>query len=166
VLRPSVAATTVWQAPTVPTWGEFADAEPHLSRRVRDLFSAHRHHTMATLRSDGSPRISGTEVDFAGDGLALGMMGGALRAADLRRDPRVALHSCTADPDEDPTLWPGDAKISGIAHQVDGHDAAPGSLRFLVDLHEVVITRVGTPADHLVIESWHPGRGVRRIERR
>lgn len=87
--------------------GEVIDAdEPELSRRVKDLFTAHKHHTMATLRKDGSPRISGTEVDFADDGLALGMLGGAMRAADLRRDQRVALHSCTADPDDDQASGP------------------------------------------------------------
>jgi hypothetical protein len=148
------------------TWNEFAAAEPDFSRRVRQLFTAHKHHTMATLRRDGSPRISGTEVDFADDGLAVGMMGGALRAADLRRDPRVALHSSTVDPDEDPARWPGDAKVSGTASEVDRHGGPPGSHRFVIDLHEVVITRVGTPADHLVIETWHAEHGVRRIERR
>jgi hypothetical protein len=30
----------------------------------------------------------------------------------------------------------------------------------------VVLTRVGQPADHLVIESWHPGRGLERRTRR
>lgn len=147
-------------------WPEFAAAEPDLSRRVRALFTAHKHHTMATLRKDGRPRISGTGVDFAEDRLALGMIGGALRAADLRRDGRVAVHSCTADPGEDPTVWPGDAKVSGTASEVDKHDGPPGSHRFLIDLNEVVITRVGTPADHLVIETWHSGEGLRRIERR
>jgi hypothetical protein len=121
---------------------------------------------MATLRKDGSPRISGTEVDFADDDLAVGMMGGALRAFDLRRDNRVALHSSTVDPDEDPTLWPGDAKISGNATEVENHDGPAGPHRFLIDLTEVVITKVGTPADHLVIETWHPDRGLRRVERR
>lgn len=148
------------------TWNEFAAAEPDLSRRVRTLFSAHKHHTMATLRKDGSPRISGTEVDFAEDGLALGMMAGARRAGDLRRDPRVALHSSTVDPDEDPTLWPGDAKVSGTASEVGEHQSHAGSHRFLIDLDDVVITLVGTPADHLVVETWSPGHGVRRIERR
>jgi hypothetical protein len=148
------------------TWKEFAAAEPDLAQRVRELFSAHKHHTMATLRKDGSPRISGTEVDFADDDLAVGMMGGALRAVDLRRDNRVALHSSTVDPDADPTLWPGDAKISGTATEVENHGGPAGSHRFLIDLTEVVITKVGTPGDHLVIETWHPDRGLRRIERR
>ena len=148
------------------TWAAFAAAEPELAGRVRALFAAHRHHTMATLRKDGSPRISGTEVEIADDGLALGMMGGALRAFDLRRDGRIAVHSCTADPDEDPTRWPGDAKISGTASEVESHGGPSGSHRFLVEISEVVVTRVGMPADHLVIETWHPGEGVRRIERR
>lgn len=147
-------------------WREFAEAEPDLAQQVHKLFTSHKHHTMATLRKDGSPRISGTEVEFGDDGLALGMMSGALRAADLRRDPRVALHSCTADPGEDPTGWLGDAKISGTTSEVEDPVGGPGSHRFLIDLKEVVITRVGTPADHLVIETWHAGSGVRRIERR
>ena len=37
---------------------------------------------------------------------------------------------------------------------------------FRVDVHEVVHTRVGDPADHLVIELWQQGRGVRRLRRR
>lgn len=148
------------------SWNDFAAEEPDFAQRVRALFTAHKHHTMATLRSDGAPRISGTEVDFGDDGLALGMMGGSLRAADLRRDGRVALHSCTVDPDEDPMVWSGDAKISGTATPVEQHAGPPGSDRFLVEPTEVVITRVGTPADHLVIETWHPGRGRDRIERR
>lgn len=148
------------------SWNGFAADEPDFAQRVRALFTAHKHHTMATLRRDGAPRISGTEVDFGDDGLALGMMGGSLRASDLRRDGRVALHTCTADPDEDLTAWPGDAKISGTAIEAKQHAGPPGSDRFLIDLREVVITRVGTPADHLVIETWHPGRGLGRVERR
>jgi hypothetical protein len=38
--------------------------------------------------------------------------------------------------------------------------------RFRVDIGEVVLTRVGQPPDHLVIESWHPDRGLEQRERR
>lgn len=148
------------------SWTDFATEQPDFARRVAALFTAHKHHTMATLRKDGSPRISGTEVEFAEDGLALGMMAGSLRAADLRRDGRVSLHSSTVDPDDDPALWHGDAKISGAAAETKDHGGPPGSDRFLIDISEAVITRVGTPADHLVIETWHAGRGLERIERR
>src|SRR5689334_22963647 len=44
------------------TWGDVERAEPEFARRVRALFDAHRHKTIATLRADGAPRISGVEV--------------------------------------------------------------------------------------------------------
>lgn len=37
---------------------------------------------------------------------------------------------------------------------------------FMIDVLEVVHTSVGTPADHLVIDSWHPDRGLQRRTRR
>ena len=40
--------------------------------------------------------------------------------------------------------------------------ADQASHRFRVDVTEVALTRVGEPADHLVIESWHQGRGFER----
>ncbi len=148
------------------TWGDFSETAPEFAGRVRPIFTAHKHHTMATLRRDGSPRISGTEVDFEGDGLFLGVMGGARRVLDLRRDPRLAVHSHTVDPpDDDPSAWPGEAKISGTAQEVDPPAGAEGSHRFALDIIEVVLTRVGSPADHLVIEAWSPDRGLIRFRR-
>jgi hypothetical protein len=34
-----------------------------------------------------------------------------------------------------------------------------------VDVTEVVLTRVGDPPDHLVIELWREGQGLRRTRR-
>ena len=146
------------------TWGEFATAEPDLAGRVLERFRARKHSTLATLRRDGSPRISGTEVAFDDGELSVGMMPGSLKARDLQRDPRVALHSPTEDaPEDDPGSWAGEAKIAGRAVEVADH--AEEGHRFLVDVQEVVLTRVGEPADHLVIESWHPDRGTERRKR-
>lgn len=147
----------------VASWAEVERAVPDLAREVRARFAAGKHATMATLRRDGAPRISGTEVDFAGGEIWLGSMGGALKALDLRRDLRVAIHSPTAEPDETGTAWAGEAKLAGIAHEVPTGD---GTHRFWIDVTEVVLTRLGEPADHLVVESWHPGRGYRSRERR
>jgi hypothetical protein len=72
------------------SWTDFAVTEPELARCVRECFAIRKHATLATLRRDGSPRVSGIEVDFASDGLYLGMMAGSRKAADLRRDPRLA----------------------------------------------------------------------------
>ncbi|MGA2012927.1 MAG: hypothetical protein ABSH51_20645 [Solirubrobacteraceae bacterium] len=46
------------------TWRDVEQGEPEFARRVRALFDARRHKTIATLRADGSPRISGIEAVF------------------------------------------------------------------------------------------------------
>jgi hypothetical protein len=158
------------------SWKEFEAAAPELAGRARAAFDAHRHKLLATLRKDGSPRISGIETTFADGELWLGMMPGSRKALDLRRDPRLALHSASLDPPDDPTTWAGDAKLSGRAVEVDdpalkerfagGGGQPDESHLFRVDVTEVVHTGVGDPADHLVIELWQPGREVRRTERR
>ena len=145
------------------SWDDVAAAEPEFAARVRALFESQKHMTLATLRRDGSPRISGTEVRFADGEILLGMMPGSVKALDLVRDSRLALHGPTVDPPEtDHSSWAGEAKIAGRAVPI-GDPEAP---QFRIDIAEVVLTRVGTPADHLVIESWHPGRGLERLERR
>jgi hypothetical protein len=147
------------------SWQDFVDSAPELASHVQGLFTARKHHTMATLRKDGSPRISGTEVDFDSGQLILGMMAGTRRAEDLRRDPRIAIHSQGVDPPEgDPGAWSGEAKLSGRAVELT---AAPEQAfdRFRVDVTDVVLTRVGTPANHLVIERWTPAGGLVRRER-
>jgi hypothetical protein len=148
-------------------WEDLVAAEPEFAERVRDRFSVRKHCTMATLRRDGSPRISGTEVEFAEDGgLWLGSMPGAMKVLDLRRDPRLALHSPTVDPADEPTSWDGEAKIAGRAHEVGDPGRLDESHRFRVELTEVVLTRLNEAGDQLVIESWHPGRGLETRTRR
>jgi hypothetical protein len=147
------------------SWEDFVDSAPEFASRVERLFSARKHHTMATLRKDGSPRISGTEVEFDDGQLLLGMMAGTRRAEDLRRDPRVAIHSQGVDPPEgDPGAWSGEAKLSGRAVEL-ARGPEQASDRFRIDVADVVLTRVGTPADHLVIERWSPDGGLVRRER-
>lgn len=147
------------------SWAAFHSLEPELAATVEALLRAHKHHVMATVRLDGSPRVSGTEVVFDDDGaLVLAMMPGTRRAADLRRDPRVALHTQGVDPpDGDPAAWPGEAKVSGRA--VERPAGGDGADRFALEVTEVVLTRLGDPADHLDVLSWHPGTGL-RVHRR
>src|SRR6266478_7497110 len=84
-------------------WKDVERAEPEFAQRVRGLFDGHKHKTIATLRSDGSPRISGIEVAFEDGELAFGSMPNARKGADLGRDPRFALHSATIDRSEEHT---------------------------------------------------------------
>lgn len=153
-------------------WGELERAEPEFAARVRQLFDAGRHKTIATLRADGSPRISGIECEFTDDHLTFGSMRGARKGADLRRDPRFALHGPTFHPVEGKeSEWPGEAKIAGRAVpsgtvESDGEPAGePEGELFVADITEVVITALDDAATMLVIESWSLERGVRRVER-
>jgi hypothetical protein len=150
------------------SWSDLVAAEPDFAQRVHGVFEVRKHKTLATLRRDGSPRISGIEAKFEDGELWLGMMPGSMKAADLRRDPRLALHSPTVDtPEDDPTSWAGEAKITGHGIEVPGSESSgEPSNRFRIEISEVVLTYVGRSADHLVIESWSHGRGLRRHERR
>ena len=146
------------------SWEEFSAEAPELAAAVRRRFEAAKHHVLATLRRDGSPRVSGTEVEFRGPDLALGSMGGARKAADLRRDGRFALH---ANPGEGLRSGErGDVKVAGSAVEVPPDEGAPqDSYLFLLDLREAVVTSIHPDGDRLVIESWRPGEPVKRVER-
>jgi hypothetical protein len=147
------------------------EAEPEFAARVRRLFEGGRHKTMATLRADGSPRISGIECEFSDDDLTFGSMPASRKLADLQRDPRFALHSPTVSPVEGQEgEWPGEAKIAGRAvpdgpvTAPDGGEAPEGQ-QFAAEITEVVITGLNAEATRLVVESWTPKRGLRRVER-
>jgi hypothetical protein len=149
----------------------FEQAEPALAERVRQLFDAGRHKTIATLRADGSPRISGIECEIADGELRFGSMPGARKGADLHRDARFALHSPTFHPEEGKEAeWPGEAKVAGTAIPAgpvtaeEGGDAPDGEM-FVADLTEVVFTHLDEQATRLVIEWWTAADGLRRIER-
>ena len=146
-------------------WSDVEREAPELAARARALFDAHGHKTMATLRSDGSPRISGIEMEFRDADVWIGSMWKGVKALDLQRDPRFAIHSASEDPD----VWKGDAKIAGRAEEIEAAEAdgerAP-SHSFRLEVTELsVVTHGGNPPDHLVIESWHEGRGVERRQR-
>ena len=153
------------------SWSEFEAAAPELAAGVRRRLDAHTHKTLATVRGDGSPRISGTETRILDGELWIGSMWDARKARDLRRDPRFALHSGSDDPPE----WEGDAKLAGIAEEItdpervreiNGEAAANGpSHLFRLDLREVSTVGLDEGRTKLVIDVWTPDRGVRRIER-
>ena len=152
-------------------WRDVEQAAPEFARRVQALFDAHRHKTIATLRADGSPRISGIEVVFEDGDLVFGSMARARKGADLRRDPRFALHSATVDPVEGAEVsWPGEAKIAGRASSAGpvtpGPDGGgPDGDKFRADIAEVVHTRLNEAATLLVVEWWTPAGGLQRVER-
>ena len=144
------------------SWAEFEAEVPEFAARVRERLDAPTHKTIATLRRDGSPRISGTECVLEGGELTFGSMWRAVKALDLLRDPRFALHSGSDDPPD----WPGDAKLAGTARAEKRETAEHGRYHhFVADLTEVVLVHLNEERTKLVVESWHPGRGLERLER-
>ena len=154
----------------------FSDVEadqPEFAARVKACFDAHRHKILATLRADGAPRVSGIEAAFAEGQLWLAGMPRSVKFVDLRRDPRMALHSGSDEPD----TFSADAKVSGRAVEVTdpaertAFGTATGSPAdgdyelFRIDLDQVVLTAVAPAKDALVISSWRPGRGLTEVRR-
>src|SRR5215217_5346708 len=153
------------------SWAEFEAAAPELAEKVRAHLDAHVHKTLASVRRDGSPRISGTEIRLVNGELWIGSMWNALKARDLQRDPRFALHSGS----EDPPDWSGDAKLAGLAvevtdqervKEINGEAAAAGPTHlFRLDLHEISTVGLNEDRSALLIEVWTPEGGVRTMTR-
>jgi hypothetical protein len=158
----------------VATWQHIADSAPEFAATLRRHLDARTHKTIATVRADGSPRISGIETFFADGDLWFGSMPNARKALDLRRDPRFALHSGSVDPPE----WEGDAKITGQAEEVTDPERRLALFRnrgsdppsseshlFRAEIREAVLVGLNEGRNRLVIELWRPRRGLQRIER-
>jgi hypothetical protein len=146
----------------VASWRQFESEVPEFAGRVRERLDARKHKTLATLRRDGSPRISGIECDVEDGELRFGAMWRSVKALDLLRDPRFALHSGSDDPPD----WAGDTKVAGVARAEVRESVEHGRYHlFAADIHEAVLIGLNDTRDKLVIESWNEGRGLSRRER-
>lgn len=159
-------------------WAQLQHAHPDFAARVQQRFEAYKHHVLGTLRSDGSPRLTGLEADIRDGELWLGMMPNSRKAFDLRRDPRFSLHANPGTGSEAEMAY-GDVRVSGRALEVTDAETmdryvagAPGGEvpeafhLFRAELTEVVRTYLdleGTP--EMVFEFWCPGRSLRTIRR-
>lgn len=94
----------------------------------------------------------------------------ALKARDLQRDPRYAVHSGSDDPPD----WKGDVKFSGLIEEItdpdkiieiNGAEHAGKSHLFRCDINELSIVWLNEAGDGIVIEIWKPGQAIRRLER-
>jgi hypothetical protein len=157
------------------SWSELLAAEPDFAAGVRARLDAHVHKTLATVRADGSPRISGIETFWAEDELWFGSMPDAVKVRDLRRDPRYALHSGS----DDPPAWHGDCKLSGVADELTEPERRLNVFRtrgadppsddshlFRAVIHEAALVSLNDGGDRLIVRSWRAGvPGVRHMER-
>ncbi|MFG3527845.1 pyridoxamine 5'-phosphate oxidase family protein [Streptomyces sp. NPDC047917] len=156
---------------TSSSWKDFRSAEPAFAETVRARFQQYKHHVLATLRKDGSPRVTGLEVDFRFGEVWLGMMPDSRKALDLMRDPRFAVH---ANPGPDAEMADGDVRISGRAVEVTDPAVLARFIEevkppepfhlFRTELTEVVRTGI-EGGDTLVIRAWRPGHPLRTFRK-
>jgi hypothetical protein len=147
-------------------WSLFESEAPALASKIRSRFEGHPHHILGTLDSLGAPRLSGINVFFNQGVVWFGSMPSAVKSVDIRRDPRISLHSATLSEELDG----GDARISGLALVLDAESARawrpenPGDGEFFeIDIQKAHIVEVAN--EQLVITMWDTENGLRIVQR-
>src|SRR2546421_5588021 len=140
-------------------WARFAEEQPDLALLGRQRLGQQRLGgpgvvLVGTVRADGTARISPVEPLIWEDDLWLSMLWGSRKAADLRRDQRVLVHSIVVGREG----TSGEYKLRGRAHaQADpdvqaryaaavkeqvGWSPVPGRFHlFWIDIAEVAFIR-------------------------
>jgi hypothetical protein len=97
------------------TWAEFTASAPRIAAIfTRRMVATGNLCMLATLRADGSPRISPIEPRVFEDELWIIGMPSTTKFRDLDRDPRFCLHTATVDTH----VTDGDAKLFGLVEHV------------------------------------------------
>lgn len=165
------------------TWNDFETAAPDFAARAHAIVTSTTNCVLGSIRADGSPRLSGIDPFFVDGELYLGCMDRSRKGADLRRDPRLALHAIpwesrkVKDGRVDPGA--GDAKVAGRAIEIEDsaevrrifeiyfadldHDTPDEGELFRVDIGSVVTIAVDD--QELVITRWTPTDGVIVVRR-
>ncbi|MGZ4132006.1 MAG: pyridoxamine 5'-phosphate oxidase family protein [Actinomycetota bacterium] len=154
-------------------WDAFERACPEIAAIARERFATDEVVMLGTVRPDGSPRLSPNEVDFTEGRLCLGMMPNSLKALDLRRDPRLLVHSVPQG-----RMNPGgDVKLRGLAIEETGLDFREAYRRtihgrigwapdepdfhlFTLDVRDAVFIRFG---EEPAARRWDEALGFRQI---
>jgi hypothetical protein len=137
------------------TWSDFERARPELAAAIRGRFEQGRDHLLATIRRDGSPRISAVEVVFLDGDVQFGMVAPSRKLDDVRRDGRAALHAATLARAGE-TGWPGDAKLLGVVveHPDRTDPSYPDAAQMTFDLREAAVVRVNEETGAIEVEGW------------
>ncbi|WP_199433494.1 pyridoxamine 5'-phosphate oxidase family protein [Qaidamihabitans albus] len=124
-------------------WTDFSTQAPHIAAVFTRRHAATRNLCLlATLRSDGYPRISPIEPRFFEDRLWIVGMPNTTKFRDLARDPRFCLHTATVDTE----LTDGDAKLWGVVDDVRDKDLHQRFAAALFD--EIGLDLRGQEFDH------------------
>ena len=160
------------------TWPDFTADAPRIAAIFRRRHAAARNLCMlATLRADGSPRISPVEPRVFEDRLWIVGMPDTTKFRDLARDPRFCLHTATVDT----MVTDGDVKLFGVVTDVRDPELHE---RFAVALFEDIgldlrgqafdqflradvtgASAVEMIDGHMEVTIWKPGEGERVVRK-
>jgi Pyridoxamine 5'-phosphate oxidase len=152
-------------------WSEMQRGQPGLAALGRQRLLEPGVVLVATIRSDGTPRISPVEPFLMDGDLWLSMMWQSKKAADLLRDPRVLVHSMVTGRDG----REGEFKIRGSASSEQdlavqrryalevagslGWSPEPGRFHlFAVSIGEVAFIRYDDATGDQHVAMWPPAR--------
>jgi hypothetical protein len=154
------------------SWRQLESAAPELARAGRERFERTRVVLLGTVRADGSPRISPVEPYFILGELVLGVMASP-KARDLRRDPRLVVHSSVSEIDGSE----GEFKVHGRAIATDDtrflkHEGAWWVFRaadrftvYRVDVDEAILIEWSSGQESMRTSRWTPAGGTRDTTR-
>jgi Pyridoxamine 5'-phosphate oxidase len=151
-------------------WSSVEEQQPRLAAVGRERLVGPGVVLVATIRRDGTPRLSPVEPFLLDGELWLSMMPASRKASDLDRDPRVLVHSVITSRDG----AEGEFKVRGRAVdssdlQVQGRYAAavgpalgwspvPGRFRlFAVDVLDITVIRYDSATGDQFVTRWPSG---------
>jgi hypothetical protein len=154
-------------------WDAFEDACPEIAAVARERFTADEVVMLGTIRADGTPRLSPNELDLVEGRLCCGMMWRSRKALDLRRDPRLVVHSVPigrmnpggdiklrgrAVDERDPELRAAYRKA--IFDRIGWSPDEPEFHLYSLDVEEAVLIRFG---EREILLRWDEQGGFRRL---
>ena len=155
------------------SWHDLETAAPEIARLGRERLDQARVALLATLRKDGSPRISPIEPYLTQGHLLFGAMSWSLKTRDLFRDPRCVLHSAISAPEG----GEGELKLYGRATEAD--DQTRESCRegwwlerppdaatvFALSIEQATFISWDTARGQMTARRWSPQRGLSETRR-
>ena len=151
-------------------WADLEAAQPRLGALGREKLGGPGVVLVATIRRDGSPRLSPVEPLFWRGDLWLSMGLGSRKAFDLRSDPRILVHNIVTNrdggegefkvrgravPEEDPTIQDGFSRT--VAAELGWTPEIGKFHLFSVDVEGVTFIRWDDATNDQFVTRWPPG---------
>ena len=152
-------------------WQELGDRQPRLAGVAHTRLIEPGVLLVATVRRDGTPRLSPVKPFVIEGDLMLSMLWGSWKARDLLRDPRILVHSIVTGRDG----AEGELKLRGTAREEReprrqgryaeavaaslGWRPEPGRFHlFSLEISDVTFLRYHEPTGDQYLASWPPAR--------